>query len=195
MALRFFATGSLVLVGAVGSVSLWSVGCSGAKATSGFDVDAGKGDGAGGSATSGATGGTTSGDGPIFTPIDGGDVTPGCSDEAKLIYVLSTDNDLYSFDPPAKKFTRIGALGCSVGKDMKPTTPELAKAWEKTDLYLNGSGSGFPARRGDPGNHRGLNSSRGSLKPGSTCSTWAPSCARRSTAWATTRATCGSTFT
>lgn len=28
----------------------------------------------------------------------------------------------------------------------KPTTPELAQAWEETDLYLNGSGSGFPGR-------------------------------------------------
>jgi hypothetical protein len=27
----------------------------------------------------------------------------------------------------------------------KPTTPELAKAWEEADLYLSGSGSGFPA--------------------------------------------------
>jgi polysaccharide pyruvyl transferase WcaK-like protein len=27
----------------------------------------------------------------------------------------------------------------------KPTTPALAKAWEEADLYLSGSGSGFPA--------------------------------------------------
>jgi len=33
----------------------------------------------------------------------------------------------------------------SVGKDNKPTTPALTKAWEETDLYLSGSGSGFPA--------------------------------------------------
>lgn len=30
-------------------------------------------------------------------------------------------------------------------KDDKPTTPALAKAWEEADLYLSGSGSGFPA--------------------------------------------------
>jgi hypothetical protein len=29
--------------------------------------------------------------------------------------------------------------------DGKPNTPALAKAWEETDLYLSGSGSGFPA--------------------------------------------------
>src|SRR5690242_11042128 len=27
----------------------------------------------------------------------------------------------------------------------KPTTPQLATAWEDADLYLSGSGSGFPA--------------------------------------------------
>jgi len=27
----------------------------------------------------------------------------------------------------------------------KPTTPALAKAWDETDLYLSGSGSGFPS--------------------------------------------------
>ena len=33
----------------------------------------------------------------------------------------------------------------SLGKDNKPGTPALAKAWEEADLYLSGSGSGFPA--------------------------------------------------
>lgn len=33
----------------------------------------------------------------------------------------------------------------SVGADGKPTTPELAAAWQQADLYLSGSGSGFPA--------------------------------------------------
>ena len=33
----------------------------------------------------------------------------------------------------------------SVGADGRPTTGELARAWEEADLYLSGSGSGFPA--------------------------------------------------
>jgi len=45
----------------------------------------------------------------------------------------------------AKGFPRFRIVQGSVGKDGKPTTPELARAWEETDLYLNGSGSGFPA--------------------------------------------------
>jgi hypothetical protein len=33
----------------------------------------------------------------------------------------------------------------SLGSDNRPRTPELARAWAETDLYLSGSGSGFPA--------------------------------------------------
>jgi hypothetical protein len=33
----------------------------------------------------------------------------------------------------------------ALDKDDKPTTPELARAWQEADLYLSGSGSGFPA--------------------------------------------------
>lgn len=38
----------------------------------------------------------------------------GCSDAAKLVYVLSADYDLYSFDPAALKFTKIGRINCAV---------------------------------------------------------------------------------
>lgn len=42
-------------------------------------------------------------------------------------------------------YPRLKIAEGSVGKDNKPTTAALAKAWEETDLYLSGSGSGFPA--------------------------------------------------
>jgi hypothetical protein len=44
-----------------------------------------------------------------------------------------------------KGYPRLKIAEGSVGNDGKPTTPALAKAWEETDLYLSGSGSGFPA--------------------------------------------------
>ncbi len=52
--------------------------------------------------------------------LGGGDASPdasgdGCSDEAKLVYVLSLEGDLYSFAPAAKKFTKVGALNCKSG--------------------------------------------------------------------------------
>lgn len=48
-------------------------------------------------------------------------------------------------DMLTRAFPKLKIVAGGVGKDMKPTTAELAKAWEDTDLYLNGSGSGFPA--------------------------------------------------
>src|SRR3954470_23368473 len=44
----------------------------------------------------------------------------------------------------AKGFPRLKITEGNV-KDEKPTTPALAIAWEEADLYLSGSGSGFPA--------------------------------------------------
>jgi hypothetical protein len=92
-------------------------GCSATKESNQFGV------GGSGTSTGGAGGAITTSDG-----VGGGDftvtgaggslgVTTGggdnCSDAAKLIYVLSTDNDLYSFYPPDKAFKKIGHLGCN----------------------------------------------------------------------------------
>src|SRR5687768_3483936 len=49
-----------------------------------------------------------------------------------------------SRDLLTKGYPRLKIAEGSVVGD-KPTTPALAKAWEETDLYLSGSGSGFPA--------------------------------------------------
>lgn len=45
-----------------------------------------------------------------------------------------------------KGFPRLKIAEGSVDSEGKPSTAELAKAWEGADLYLNGSGSGFPGR-------------------------------------------------
>lgn len=42
-------------------------------------------------------------------------------------------------------YPRLKIAEGSLGKDGKPTTPALAQAWAEADLYLSGSGSGFPA--------------------------------------------------
>lgn len=44
-----------------------------------------------------------------------------------------------------KGYPRLKIVEGSLDKDNKPNNPALAKAWEETDLYLSGSGSGFPA--------------------------------------------------
>jgi hypothetical protein len=44
-----------------------------------------------------------------------------------------------------KNFPRLKIAEGTLDANNKPTTPDLAKAWEEADLYLSGSGSGFPA--------------------------------------------------
>jgi hypothetical protein len=44
-----------------------------------------------------------------------------------------------------KGYPRLKIAVGSLDKENKPSTPALAKAWEEADLYLSGSGSGFPA--------------------------------------------------
>ena len=42
-------------------------------------------------------------------------------------------------------FPKLKIVEGAVGGDGNPSTPALARAWAETDLYLSGSGSGFPA--------------------------------------------------
>jgi hypothetical protein len=42
----------------------------------------------------------------------GGDGGDGCTDAAKLIYVVTVEGDLYSFDPPTLTLKKIGPLTC-----------------------------------------------------------------------------------
>jgi hypothetical protein len=44
-----------------------------------------------------------------------------------------------------KGYPRLQIVEGSLGEDNKPRSAPLAKAWAETDLYLSGSGSGFPA--------------------------------------------------
>lgn len=63
-----------------------------------------------------------------------------CTEAAKLIYVLSTDNDLYSFQPQKKQFSLIGHLGCNTS--MSPNSMAVdrdATAWVN---YVESDGFG-----------------------------------------------------
>ena len=44
-----------------------------------------------------------------------------------------------------KNFPRLKIAEGNLDKAGKPTSPALAKAWDEADLYLSGSGSGFPS--------------------------------------------------
>jgi hypothetical protein len=102
--------------------------CGGSSADSGFgDGGAGNGNGNG---NAGADGGGQFGGDASFNGGDGGVNQNGCSDAAKLIYVLSSDNDLYSFEPLKKLFKKIGRLACQTA--MTPNSMAIdrdAVAW------------------------------------------------------------------
>lgn len=44
-----------------------------------------------------------------------------------------------------KGYPRLKIVEGTLGEDNRPRSAPLAKAWEETDLYLSGSGSGFPS--------------------------------------------------
>lgn len=70
----------------------------------------------------------------------GGGPSDNCSDAAKLVYVLSDANDMYSFNPPAKTFTKIGQLTCNTA--MQPNSMAVdrnAVAWVN---YVESDGFG-----------------------------------------------------
>lgn len=83
------------------------VACGSSRSTSDFG-----GGGPGGS--SGSSGGTSGGfgGGDAGTTAGGTGNQAGCSEAAKLVYVVTDANALYSFAPDKVAFTRIGTLDC-----------------------------------------------------------------------------------
>ena len=69
----------------------------------------------------GPDGGKDKEDGQVTTVVedDSGVSESGCSEAAKLVYVVSRQKQLYSFDPASLKFKSIGLLDCDAG----PMTP------------------------------------------------------------------------
>lgn len=131
----------LVVAGVVGGLVL--VNCS-ATPTGTFNTG-GAGGGDTGGWGQGNTGNTTAqggngGDGGGFIPPtsgSGGGPTDNCSEEAKLVYVLSDANQLYSFNPQAKQFTLIGPIKCNTS--LQPNSMAVdrnAVAWVN---YVNGT--------------------------------------------------------
>jgi hypothetical protein len=111
---------------------------SGGRGGSGGSSGAGSGgsSGGGGGTSNGGSGGSSGSgsggsSGSFGTSSGGIDAGNGCSGEAtSFVYVLSSDNDLYSFAPDKKQFTKIGPLGCQT--TMQPNSMAVdrnAVAW------------------------------------------------------------------
>ncbi|AKU94775.1 hypothetical protein AKJ09_01439 [Labilithrix luteola] len=117
MRMRFFGLrsgGTALLLAALSAMTVGAVGaagCSGStdRSLDGYDSNP-KSPSADGGNSTGNTGGGTLGNG---TTGDGGAGSQGnCSDAAKLVYVVSAENVLYSFAPDKLAFKEIGELDC-----------------------------------------------------------------------------------
>jgi hypothetical protein len=74
---------------------------------------------------------------PVFSGgSDAGTTASDCSEESKLVYVVSRENDLYSFAPAEGRFTRIGPLACpSTSNPFSMAVDRAGTAWV---LYADG---------------------------------------------------------
>lgn len=90
-------------------VAASSLACSSSSPSSGFGgQDPASSGGFGSSSSSSGSLGSSSGGAPVSN-------ADGCSEEAKLVYVVSAEYDLYKFEPDKLTFTKLGALACPSG--------------------------------------------------------------------------------
>lgn len=67
---------------------------------------------------------------PIFDTDGGSNNQAGCSEAAKLVYVVTLDSSMYKFDPASLSFTKVGTLQCpSTGKPNSMAIDRSATAW------------------------------------------------------------------
>ena len=114
---------------ACGGSSGTGFGSSGGGTTSSGSGGSGGGSGSGSGGNGGSSGSSFGGSGGSSGSTSGNG--NGCSGQAAdYVYVLSAENDLYSFAPAQKVFTKIGTLGCQT--TMQPNSMAVdrnAVAW------------------------------------------------------------------
>ncbi len=110
-----------------------TAGCSSSKPKSGFESEPGS----SGGPVSGGTSGSLGGGG--VDAAGGGNNQAGCSEAAKLVYVVSDANELYSFAPDTTAFTRIGTLSCPSGG----ATPNSMAVDRSGSAWVNFSDGGL----------------------------------------------------
>ena len=89
---------------------------------------------------------------------------PTCATAATLVYVLSQENDLYSFNPPSKTFTKIGTLDC-VAPGLAPNSMAVSRdavAWVNYAAPDDSSGAIFQVSTTDAS----CQPTQASLQPG-----------------------------
>jgi hypothetical protein len=125
------------------------VGCGASNPTHGGGGNGGT--GGGGNGGTGGGGGTGTGGGGGTGGTGGGGGSDGCSDAAKLIYVIDSNGTFSSFKPDQTDitksvFTDIGQLNCAAGDGYDPFSMSVdrnANAWVEYVNQGNGLGGGI----------------------------------------------------
>ena len=94
-----------------------------------------------GSSDSSGDGTSSSGGGSIGGFLtDGGVDTSDCAEAAGLVYVVSAEDDLYSFQPNIGRFTKIGRLSCPVSSaDVTPNSMAIDRQGVAWVNYTDGT--------------------------------------------------------
>jgi hypothetical protein len=82
--------------------------------------------------------GTGGDDDDMMTPDAGNTNTDNCSEEAKLVYVVDTNNTLSQFNPVTKQFNDLGQLSCPAGFGATPFSMAVDRTAVAWVLYSNG---------------------------------------------------------
>ncbi len=80
-------------------------------------------------------------DNPDASPSDTSGPLGDCPERAKIVYVVTTDNKLYSFQPDKLLFKLVGTLKCPAGFGASPFSMSVDRQANAWVLYWNGSGS------------------------------------------------------
>lgn len=97
--------------------------------------------GTGGAGTTSGTGGDLNLGGGFIG--QGGSNGGGCSEAAKLVYVLSTDNQIWSFEPAKKQFNFLFSLDCPTPNDGNTWSPNSMAIDRDAVAWVNYVGSDF----------------------------------------------------
>lgn len=104
----------------------------------GGDDTSGPGSGGGGPGTTTSSTGGDFIDGGLGTGGAGG-AGDGCSEAAKLIYVVGETYELYSYHPPTKELKQVGLLACPAGGGATPFSMAVDRSATAWVLYSNGT--------------------------------------------------------
>ncbi len=124
-------------------VLLAAAGCSPAETNyppiSGAGGGTGQGgsaDGFGGGSGTGNGGGST-GAGGALSGVDAGGGTTNCTTAATLVYVLSVDNSIWSFEPQSQSFTELFTLDCPTPLDGNTWGPNSMAVDRDVTAWVN----------------------------------------------------------